>query len=234
MVKEAIILAGGLGTRLKNIAKNVPKPMVTINGKPFLEYLLRYLNGYGIKRVILAVCYKSDVIKNYFGGSFINISISYSEEEELLGTGGAIKKALKLVNDEDVLILNGDTFFDIDIQIFWNFHKAKLSSLTLALKRIKYPDRYGLVKINTNHKIIAFLEKGMGVKGFINGGVYLLNREFFSSFCLPDKFSFEEDFLEKFYRQNEFYGIDFDSYFIDIGIPEEYKRALLDFRSFPY
>lgn len=141
MVKEAIILAGGLGTRLKKVVKDIPKPMADINGKPFLEYIFYHLNFYKIEKVILAVGYKADVIKDYFGSKFRNISIYYSEEKELLGTGGAVKQAIKLSDSNDVFIFNGDTFFDIDLVNFYNFHIENNSNLTLSLKAMKDFDR---------------------------------------------------------------------------------------------
>lgn len=234
MIKEAIILAGGLGTRLRNITKYVPKPMADINGKPFLEYILNYLRFYKIQRVILAVGYKAEIIKNYFGFKFKDISILYSEEKELLGTGGAIKQAISLTKEKDVFILNGDTFFDIDLERFYKFHKDKKSKISLALKRMENFDRYGVIEVNNNNKIVAFLEKKQRESGLINGGVYLIDRNFFLSLDLPNKFAFEKDFLEKYYSICNFYGLPFDSYFIDIGIPEDYERAKRDFEKFRY
>ena len=232
--KEAIILAGGLGTRLKSVVKDVPKSMANINGKPFLEYLLNYLKFYNIEHVILAVGYKSNIIREYFGNKFKNIFITYSEEKELLGTGGAIKQALEFTNSKNILILNGDTFFDIDLEKFYRFHKIKNSDLTLALKEMKDFERYGVIEINDDYRITAFLEKKYRNKGLINGGIYLLNKGFFKSLNLSKKFSFEKDFMEKYYKDFQFYGIPFSSYFIDIGIPEDYEKAKRDFKKFKY
>ena len=234
MIKEAIILAGGLGTRLRSVVKDIPKPMAKINNKPFLEYLFKYLSFHNVEHIILAVGYKSNTIKEYFENNFKNLSITYSEEKELLGTGGAIKQALEFTNSKDILILNGDTFFDIDLENFYKFHKSKNSKLTLALKEMYNFDRYGVIEINANYRITAFLEKKYRNKGLINGGFYLLNKKFFLSLNLPKKFSFEKDFIEKYFRDFNFYGIPFDSYFIDIGIPEDYERAKRDFKEFKY
>jgi len=234
MTKEVIILAGGLGTRLRNVVQNVPKPMANINGKPFLEYLLNYLAFYNIEHVILAVGHKSNVIKKHFKNRFKDILITYSEEKELLGTGGAIKQSLEFTDSEDVLILNGDTFFDVDLKNFYQLHKDKNSNLTLALKEMKNFDRYGVIEIDNTYKITAFLEKKYRNKGLINGGIYLLNKEFFQSLNLPKKFSFEKDFMEKYYKDFQFYGMPFFSYFIDIGIPEDYEKAKRDFKEFKY
>jgi D-glycero-alpha-D-manno-heptose 1-phosphate guanylyltransferase len=231
-VKEAIILAGGLGTRLKSVVKDIPKPMANINGKPFLEYIFLYLKNFDIKRVILSVGYKADFIKSYFGDEFDGILIDYSEEKgELLGTGGAIKKSLKLASSNDVFILNGDTFFDVDLNKLYSFHKQMNSKLTISLKLMENFDRYGVIELGSKGKIQAFLEKKFYKNGLINGGVYILNKDFFLSLDLPDKFSFEGDFLEKEYKNYNFYGIKFDTYFIDIGVPEDYEKARVEFKN---
>lgn len=234
MINEAIILAGGLGTRLRSIVKDVPKPMADINGKPFLEYIFHYLKYFNITKIILAVGYKADIIKNHFGNNFNGISIIYSEEKELLGTGGAIKQAIKFSEGNDVLILNGDTFFDVDLNKAYQFHKQKHSNLTILLKQMIDVQRYGIIEIDENNKIKRFLEKYQRDNGYINGGIYLLNKKIFLSLDLPVKFSFEKDFLEKYYQLSDFYGFISDSYFIDIGVPEDYERAKKDFKRFKY
>ena len=234
MVKEAIILAGGLGTRLRKVIKYIPKPMADINSKPFLEYLLLYLEKQGIERVILAVAYKWEVIKKYFGGKYNDIEILYSIEDHPLGTGGAIRQAIDFAEGEDVFVFNGDTFFNIDLNKFFEFHKSKNSNLSLALRYVGNTDRYGIVKIDENFRIVAFLEKKLADEGLINAGNYLINKKFFLSFNLPRKFSFERDFLEKYYKTYSFYGFPFEAYFIDIGIPDDYERAKKDFRRFEY
>lgn len=234
MVNEAIILAGGLGTRLRSIVKDVPKPMADINGKPFLEYIFRYIKHFGINKVILAVGYKADIIKNYFGNRFNGISIIYSEEKELLGTGGAIKQAIMFSEVNNVFIINGDTFFDIDLNKVYQFHMRKKAALTIALRYIKNADRYGIIEIDEKNTVRKFLEKGEKKEGYINGGIYLIDKSFFLSFDLPKRFSFEKDFLEKNYELCNFYGIPFDTYFVDIGVPEDYERAKKEFKAFKY
>jgi len=236
MIKRAIILAGGLGTRLRAAIKDVPKPMADINGKPFLEYLLRFLSDQGIEEVIISCGYKHELVGNYFQGRFGGLKIRYSIESEPLGTGGAIKKALesyRAENGEDVLILNGDTFFNITVKELYDFHKARNSYLTLALKSLKNSDRYGTVKIDRNNKITGFEEKKPQKEGLINGGIYILDVNFFKSLNLklnlPAVFSFEKDFLEVYYNYQDFglYGLTFgeNNYFIDIGIPSDYESA---------
>lgn len=236
MIKCAIILAGGLGTRLRPIVKDIPKPMADINGKPFLEYLVSFISALGVENIIISCGYKHDIIKDYFEGRSGDSKIYYSIEDKPLGTGGAIKKALEsacLKNEENILILNGDTLFNIPIEEFYDFHKAKNSDLTLALKVLKNFDRYGAVEIDGSNRIVGFKEKKLQKKGYINGGVYILNVGFFISLSLKlnlsDTFSFEKDFIEAYYNRKDcnFLGFFFgeDNYFIDIGIPTDYELA---------
>ena len=155
---EAIILAGGFGTRLSKVVSDVPKPMAPINERPFLEYLLDDLSDKGINRVILAVGYKKEIIKNHFQERYKNIEIIYSDEDIPLGTGGAIKKALTLSKTEDIFIVNGDTFFDVNLKEMYKFHKENNSNLTLAIKEMERFNRYGSLALEGN-KIVKFEEK---------------------------------------------------------------------------
>ncbi|MBQ3168008.1 nucleotidyltransferase family protein [Campylobacter sp.] len=219
--KEAIILCGGLGTRLRSVISDVPKPMAPINNKPFLAFVLEYLKKQNISRVVLAVSYKYEIIQEYFGNSYLGMQILYSIEKEPLGTGGAILEALNLINSNSCYVLNGDTFFDV------NLDRLKLdnSDICVALKPMKNFDRYGSVDIDNNSYISAFNEKKFKSNGLINGGVYLIKKNIFNSFNLPNKFSFEEFFQENFLIFNAKATV-FDDYFIDIGIPQDYKAFI--------
>ena len=217
---EAIVLAGGLGTRLRSVVSDVPKPMAPINNKPFLEYILEFLKNQNIKKVILSVGYKWEVIKDYFGDKYKNIELIYNIEKERLGTGGAIKDALESVENENIYVLNGDTFFDIDLSKM----KLKDNLIEIALKKMEDFDRYGVVEIDKSGYIQKFKEKSYYQEGFINGGIYLLKKDIFKNFDLPTKFSFEE-FLESNFKNLKAKGRVFNGYFIDIGIPEDYKKA---------
>lgn len=188
---QAIILCGGLGTRLKSVIKDIPKPMAPINDKPFLEFIFEYLKKQGIKEVILAVSYKYEVIKEYFKDEFLGIKIKYSIEKEPLGTGGAIKEALKIIKNE-TYVLNGDTFFGIDLS------KLKLngSKICLALKQMNDFDRYGTVNVNEQGFVISFEEKIFKNQGLINGGIYLLTKDIFNEFDLEKNF-----LLKSFYEK---------------------------------
>jgi len=232
MLGEAVILSGGLGTRLKSVIKDIPKPLAEVCGKPFLCYILDFLIKHGIERVILSVGYKWEVIKDFFGSQYKNLKLEYAVEDILLGTGGGLKNALKYVYEEEVFVLNGDTFFDIDLNLFYTLHKSKNSKLSIALKEMENTERYGVVKIDENNRIVSFLEKGKRVSGFINGGIYLLNISFFNALAPEGNFSLEKDFLERFYKEYEFFGFPFDGYFIDIGVPEDYERAKKELEKF--
>lgn len=224
---EAIILAGGFGTRLRHTVSNVPKPMAPVNGKPFLQYIFDYLLDNGIRSVILAVGYKAEIIQQYFGTSYKGIKITYSMENVPLGTGGAIKKALKYCYNKDVFIINGDTYFDVDLKQMKKFHENENSKLTLAIKSMKNFDRYGSVNIVDN-MVRTFEEKKPIVQGKINGGTYLLNRRIMD--CIDQQsFSFEKIVLES--KNTHIYAFESKGYFIDIGVPEDYYKANKDFVS---
>ncbi|EDP6564610.1 NTP transferase domain-containing protein [Campylobacter jejuni] len=213
---QVIILCGGLGARLKSVIKDIPKPMAPINNKPFLEFIFEYLKKQSIKEVILAVSYKYEVIKEYFKDEFLGIKIKYSIEKEPLGTGGAIKEALKFVKNE-AYVLNGDTIFDIDLK------KLVLndSKICITLKQMQNFDRYGTVNVDDQGIVTSFEEKVFKKQGLINGGIYLLKKDIFDKFDLEKKFSFEE-FLQENYIKLKARAEIFDDYFIDIGVPEDY------------
>lgn len=221
---EAIVLAGGFGTRLSTVVSDVPKPMAPINDRPFLEYLLEDLNEKGINRVILAVGYKKEIIKSYFKEKYKNIDIIYSDEDIPLGTGGAIKKALTLAENENIFIINGDTFFDVNLKEMYQFHKKNSSKLTLAIKEMEKFDRYGSLVLDKD-KIIKFEEKKYNEKGYINGGIYLINKELLIE-EKKENFSFEKEILENKNLKIKKYGYKSEGYFIDIGIPEDYYKYI--------
>lgn len=222
---EAIVLAGGLGTRLKTVVGELPKAMAPVRQKPFLEYILNHLESQGTRRVVLAVGYRHELIRSHFGDQFQNLSLVYSVEEEPLGTGGALKKAMDCVDENHVAVVNGDTFFDVDMEKMKSTHQRKNSDLTMALKPLKNFDRYGCVEMDADGRIRGFMEKKHYDQGLINGGVYVVRHEFFDSLPMRDKFSLEKDVLEAWVSARRMYGVVCDSYFIDIGIPEDYRRA---------
>lgn len=224
---EAIILAGGLGTRLSHMVPNVPKPMAPVCGKPFLEYILNYLNNSEITRVIMATGYKHEVIEQYFHRQYKKIELCYSIEDTPLFTGGAIKKALQDCGEPYVYVINGDTFFDVNLDVMYQFHVQQNSDLTIAMKYLKQFERYGTLALDDS-RITGFCEKQKTEAGYINGGIYLMRRNLLEQ-IREEKFSFESDFMEK--KVNELFFTAFESkgYFIDIGVPEDYAKAQVDF-----
>jgi D-glycero-alpha-D-manno-heptose 1-phosphate guanylyltransferase len=236
MINTVIILVGGIGTRLQSLVANVPKPMALVNNIPFLNYQLNYLKHYGIKNIIFSTGYLAEKISTYYKNNFNGLFISYSHENNPLGTGGGIRLAINSINDEEVLVLNGDSFFDVDIEQFYNLHKKSQSQISLALRQISNASRYGTVVRNANHRIVSFKEKdGIATKGIINGGVYIITKKLFLNNTLANKnFSIEKDFFEKKLNELNMYGFEFDNYFIDIGIPEDYLKAQNDFKEFEY
>lgn len=228
--KEVIILAGGLGTRLKGVIADIPKPMAPVADNPFLKYIFDYLVQHKISCVVLAVGYKYEHIYNFFGDKYKSLELKYSVEEEPLGTGGAIRLAVEQVNNNEFFIINGDTFFDVDLLQFEQFAKASKSDLAIALKPMHSFDRYGSVEVEGD-KILSFKEKQFVEAGLINGGVYYCGKPLFSKFGVNQKFSFEKDLMEKSVNEKNLTGYISDTYFIDIGIPEDYAKANLDFVS---
>ena len=222
---QAIILAGGLGTRLQSVIKNQPKVLAEINDKPFLYFLLKSLINKGVDKFIFSVGFLHEQIEEFLLNEFPSLNYKLSIEETALGTGGAIKQALTLINNEDVVVLNGDTFFNINLQQYYAFHQQKNAKCTLALKPMKDFDRYGSVKVDEQYKVENFNEKKYCESGLIYGGVAIFNKEIYleSIKNLSIPFSFEKEFLEK--KIDSLYGFVDENYFIDIGIPEDYKKA---------
>lgn len=221
---ECIVLAGGLGTRLSKVINDRPKCMANVAGRPFLHHIFNYLKKEEIKHVILSIGYKFEVIQEWVKKTNWPFKISFAIENTPLGTGGAIKYALDFTDENDVIIINGDTFFDINLSLFFNKHIFSKAELSIALKPMANFNRYGNVLLNSNNKVISFSEKKHCYIGQINGGIYLIkNKNLFASFT--NKFSFEEDFLCKNHEHHKIYGVIFDEYFIDIGIPEDYQIA---------
>jgi len=229
---EAIILAGGFGTRLKNKIKNIPKPMALVNNKPFLDYILNYLNSNGVTKIILSVYYKSDVIKQYYNdNTFYNgIKITYSHDKAPLGTGGAIRAALTKSSNDNVFVINGDTYFDVDLHLLMDKHVKNNNDITLSLKPMSNFNRYGFVKTELDGNIIAFEEKKYQKYGKIDGGIYLINNNIFNSYKENKLFSFS-DFIKNNLYNLKIGSVSFDGIFIDIGTPEDLAKAQKIFKS---
>jgi D-glycero-alpha-D-manno-heptose 1-phosphate guanylyltransferase len=233
MIREAIILAGGLGTRLRDRVPDIPKCMAPVAGQPFLKYVIRYLLSRGVEKYIFSLGYKNDLIEKFLSEEFPTLDYQCSIEEEPLGTGGAVYLACKRATEENVAVVNGDTLFKIDLASLAEAHVNFKADCTLALKPMKDFDRYGMVELNTDLSVKSFKEKQFYASGDINGGIYMLHVEQFLDKELPEKFSFEKDYLEKYYPEKKIYGKICDDYFIDIGIPEDYQRAQKELKQIP-
>ncbi len=228
--KEAVVLAGGFGTRLQSVVNDVPKPMAPIKGKPFLTYLLDYLQSFGFTHIVLSTGYLHEKIESYFGFAYNGMRISYAHEDSPLGTGGGILNALQKCETENVVVLNGDTLFRVDFHVLEKLFTQKETLLSIVLRTVDDTSRYGRVSITEDGQIIGFVEKqNASGKGNINGGIYMLNKKLFVGFSVGEKFSFEKDIMEKFYASQSFYAYVSDGYFIDIGVPEDYMRAQIEF-----
>lgn len=227
-ITEAIILAGGLGTRLRTAVPDLPKCMAPVNGKPFLAYVIDHLQSQGIQHFIFSLGYKSEVIVEFLTEEYPALFFKTSIEDEPLGTGGAIKAACKIAKDNCVLVANGDTLYKIDVEKLSGVHTLSGANCTLNLKPMTNFDRYGVVEIDNQCIIKSFKEKQFYTSGLINGGVYALRTHKFLDENLPDKFSFETDYLEKYYQKRRMFGVVQNKYFIDIGIPEDFERAQLE------
>lgn len=222
---ECIILAGGLGTRLRSAVPDLPKCMAPVSGKPFLQYLVDYLLKQGAGHFIFSLGYMHEVIESFLKQNYPALHYSLAVEDEPLGTGGAIRLACTKATHKNVVILNGDTMFAVDIQKLLAFHDQNDAACTLTLKPMYDFDRYGVVEINKDDYVQAFKEKKSYSSGLINGGVYALHVSRFLKLPFPAKFSFEKDYLEKYCAFQKMMGLAQDAYFIDIGVPEDYERA---------
>ncbi len=218
-ITEAIVLAGGFGTRLASVVSDVPKCLAPINGIPFLDFVLQYGFKQGIKKFILSVGYKKELIIDFIASKNYEFEVCFCEEDEPLGTGGAIQKSLSICDTNYVLALNGDTLFEYQLD------NVELSDCSIFLKPMKDFDRYGSVEIDNNCRIKSFKEKQKIEEGLINSGVYVIDKNNLLDLALPEKFSFEKDYLERYVSTLNFIGLPLDAYFIDIGIPQDFARA---------
>jgi D-glycero-alpha-D-manno-heptose 1-phosphate guanylyltransferase len=223
---EAVVLAGGFGTRLRSVVSHVPKPMAPLGGKPFLELLLRSLRAKGITRVILSVGYMFEAITAYFDEHPPGISVAYQVERTPLGTGGAIAAALNLVTTDRTFVFNGDTYLDLDLQAVSAMWPGDGTPIVVA-RWVPDAERFGKLEC-AQDRIMRFLGTGHKGPGLINAGCYLLPKTLFCGRELPTTFSFESDFLAKcapsYLRLFRTSGR-----FIDIGEPSDYLRAELEF-----
>ncbi|MBF0125980.1 MAG: nucleotidyltransferase family protein [Magnetococcales bacterium] len=220
--REAIILAGGLGQRLRALVPDLPKPMAPVGDKPFLARLLDLIARQGVERVILSVGYKSDVIMDHFGKRYNGLELVYAVEERALGTAGGIRLGLERVHGEQAFVLNGDTWFDAPLVRLAARFAQQPAGVVMAVKPMENCSRYGAIHLDGD-RITGFQEKGLQGPGLINGGVFLLSAALREE--LTGCFSFESDFLQPRIHRMTVAAVVCEGFFIDIGIPEDYLAA---------
>ena len=222
-MKEAIILAGGFGTRLQSVINSIPKPMSPIGEKPFLEFLLKQLSLFGFSRVILSVGYLHEIIRQRFGHSFDAMQLDYCVEDAPLGTGGAIAQAMQHTTADHVLTMNGDSILLTSLKHFHEFHCKQDTNVSIALKAETNVDRYGTVIVDGT-RIVRFEEKRHVAEGVFNAGLYWLHTSVGNHLLdIPPPFSIEKEIFEK--QIFPLSGCVYHDYFIDIGVPEDLYRA---------
>ena len=227
---EAIVLAGGLGTRLRGVVDDAPKPMAPVRGRPFLAFLLDQLADGGFQTVVLATGYRHEAIRSYFGANYRGLALRYSVEREPLGTGGAIRLACDGVRANDVFVLNGDTYLEVDFRAMLAAHASAGAELTIAVCQVPDVTRYGTLELSDG-TVRAFLEKGRSGPGWINAGSYILGPKLRARLRSEGAFSFEHDLLVPEVSSIRPLAFRSSGQFIDIGIPEDYARAQTLFRS---
>ena len=228
MVITAVILAGGLGTRLRSVVTDRPKVLVPVQGKPFITYLLDQLAKVGIEDVILCTGYLGEQVKAALGNTYGSLRLVYSQEKELLGTGGALRLALPLIKTDPVLIMNGDSYCEADLQVFCRQHQATHADVSLLLVPLPDTRRYGCVEVKENGCILRFKEKGQSTSaGWINAGIYLLSRVFLHTIPAGQAISLEKEVFPAWIGRG-LYGFPSSGSggrFLDIGTPEDYAIA---------
>jgi len=220
---EAIILAGGFGTRLRQLVSDVPKPMAPIAGRPFLEILLHSLAQKGFSRIVLSLGFMADKISNYFGSHFSGIDLVYSVEGTPLGTGGGVRLAMEHVTEDHVFIFNGDTFLDLEVgevEQHWTTHQHPM----IVGREVANAERYGRLLV-ADGAVSGFSEKGSAGPGLINAGCYVLGRQHLNDYPIGAAFSLETDYLAHAVQMRRFDVFVTRAQFIDIGVPEDFLRA---------
>jgi NDP-sugar pyrophosphorylase family protein len=227
-VVDALILAGGLGTRMRDVLHNYPKCMASIAEKPFLDYLLLYLKTQHVTEVILCLGYGGAIIQDHYQRHpFPGVNLRYSHETESLGTGGALKHAEPLLRSSEILVLNGDSIFGIEVPALLHSHRSRKARATIALAEVDDRQRYGTVEMNQQGQITGFQEKAQAGRGLINGGIYVLRSEVLALIPPGGATSLEREIFPQIIGRGLF-GTPFRAYFMDIGVPEAYRQLQAD------
>jgi D-glycero-alpha-D-manno-heptose 1-phosphate guanylyltransferase len=220
---EAIILAGGYGTRLQPVVNEVPKPMAPIAGTPFLELLLKYISNYNFSRVIISLGYMYEKVISYFGDSFDGLELVYEVEDKPLGTGGAIRAGIERCLNDHVFVFNGDTFIELNLNRMMNLWVMNNQPIIVG-KKMNKTSRYAQIEV-FDGKVTGFKENHDGGLGIINAGCYLITKQQLKNYKVGEVFSFEKDHLPSYVENNAVDVFISEGYFIDIGIPEDYFYA---------
>lgn len=227
---EAIILAGGFGTRLRAVVADVPKPMAPVAGRPFLEIVLNMLRRHGFKRVVLSLGYMADTVVSHFGSRYEELELVYEIENTPLGTGGAVRAALQHCHDDHVFIFNGDTFLDLEVSLVEAVWQRNHHPVIVA-REVQDTARYGRLLV-VDELVMGFSEKGMNGPGLINAGCYVLPLHSLDSFEVGRRFSLETEYFMCSVPQLQIDAFVTNGHFIDIGVPEDYVRAQTELASF--
>jgi D-glycero-alpha-D-manno-heptose 1-phosphate guanylyltransferase len=227
-MRHAVLLAGGRGTRLESVSGGLPKPLMEVGGRPFIEHVLDSLANAGCAHIVIAASYKWELLRDHLGSSYKGCALSWSIETKPLGTGGAIRQAFKLFNLAAAFVQNADTLFRVNLHALEMHHIASRATVTVGLREVPDVARFGEVVLDEGGRIVSFSEKGRHGRGLINGGVYLIDGHVWLGSQLLETFSFERDFLQQRIETEALYGYQSDGYFIDIGVPDDLERARRD------
>ena len=221
---EAVVLAGGFGTRLRQVVTDLPKPMAPVAGRPFLAILLAMLAEKGFTRIILSLGFMADKIIGHFGDSYLGMALVYEVEDRPLGTGGAIRTALARCRTDHAFVFNGDTYLALEIDELEDRWRTKRRPV-IVVREVPDTARYGRIEMADDGSIVKFTEKGAAGAGLINAGCYVLPTSILDDFPWGHPFSLEGDFFVKYLTRIGFDGFVTRGHFIDIGVPEDYERA---------
>lgn len=231
-----MILAGGLGTRLKSEVADVQKTMADVGGRPFMDIILEHIVSQGFRRVIICTGHNAESVQRYYESKDFGIDIVFSHEQEKLGTGGAIKNAASLVQSDVFFVMNGDSFCPVKFSDFLTFHQTQAAAVSIAVSEVKDIKDYGSIMLDDSHQIVFFGEKLsaddthlQNQQVFVNNGIYCFQKEVFGMMPESNKFSLEKDFFPHIIGKS-FYGFAVEAKFLDIGVPERYREAREKFK----